>query len=163
MNPTATQLLSACSAVLLVSCSPAREGRPEPASTEPTHTSQAPVPTGIFKALMRTPAWLNDFRLGTAPLEDGTLTLITDVFAPGEPIFVTMDVEVPLPRGTLVTAYWYGPQNQPLGYEIKPVAADQERISFMQRNTLDWPRGDYRAEIWIGETRMSEHEFQITG
>lgn len=163
MKANATELLLAGSAVLLSACSPSGEDDLKPASRERVQTLQAPAPSGTFRTLMRTPAWLNDFTLGTAPLEDGTLTLITDVFAPGVPIFVTMDIELPLPRGTFVTAFWYGPDDQPLAYEIKRVTAGQERMSFMQRNTLDWLQGDYRAEVWIGKNKMSEHAFQIGG
>lgn len=113
-----------------------------------------------YRAPMRTLPWLADFKLGIAPGKQGVLADLTDEFSPGEPICLSMKVNH-APRGTIVTTYWYGPGNSTLGYETRAVSADGKRLRFVQDNTVDWQQGAYRAEVWIGNTKLKERHFEI--
>jgi hypothetical protein len=120
----------------------------------------APERAPEYRAPMRTLPWLANFELGTAPDEHGVLTRLTNEFSPGEPIYLSMKVNE-APRGTVVTTYWYGPSNVTLGHETKNLSPDEERLRFVQDNTLDWQPGAYRAEIWIGNIKLKERHFKI--
>jgi hypothetical protein len=109
---------------------------------------------------LRTLPWLADFRLGTAPAQSSRIAHLVDKFDSGEPIYLSMRIN-DAPHGTVVTIQWYGPGNQALGYQTKAVPSDQERMRFMQSNTLAWPEGTYRAEIWIGDYKLNEQRFHI--
>lgn len=117
-----------------------------------------PVPE--YRVPLRTLPWLADFKLGTATAQSGLITHLMNEFSPGEPIYLSMKINA-APRGTIVTTYWYGPGNQVLSYETKTLSSDQERMRFVQDNTLDWPEGAYRAETWIGEYKLKEQHFDI--
>lgn len=102
--------------------------------------------------------WVDDFALASANAPAGAAMKTT--FAPGEPLQVTMSVD-DAPQGASVTTYWFGPNDQPLGYETKSVTAGQDQLSFTHDNTHDWRHGEYRAEIWVGDEKVNEQEFQI--
>jgi hypothetical protein len=80
---------------------------------------------------------------------------------PGDAVQVSMSVDG-APLGAAVTTYWFGPDDQPLGYETKTVEAGQQELRFMHENTHDWRGGDYRAEIWVGDEKVNEQEFEIS-
>ena len=86
---------------------------------------------------------------------------VTDRFIPGQPIELSMSVD-DSPQGTVVTTYWYGPDNRPIAYESKEVNPGEDRLSFIQDNTFDWRQGTYRAEVWVGDEKVEEESFQIS-
>lgn len=79
---------------------------------------------------------------------------------PGTELQVSMTVEK-APQGTVVTTYWYGPENRQLAYESQTVEPQQRQMNFTQENTHDWAAGTYRAEVWVGNEKVQEQTFQI--
>jgi hypothetical protein len=120
----------------------------------------ARAPTYRLRAPMRTLPWVSDFRLGAALGKSGRLTQLKDEFAPGEPVYLSMQVN-DVPRGTVVGIYWYGPNNLTLGYETQTVSSGQARLRFGQSDTRGLPEGAYRAEVWIGDDRIQVQHFDI--
>jgi hypothetical protein len=107
--------------------------------------------------------WLDDFQVGSAApgAPEGTVAQVRDDFAPGEPVSVSMAVE-DAPQGTTVITYWYGPNDRALAYESKEVTGQQQRLGFTQENTHDWQPGQYRAEIWVGDEKVTEQTFEVS-
>jgi hypothetical protein len=110
--------LTACLAVAIAACS--RD--PETAATPPPATA--------------VPAWLDDFELGPPGAAYAPVTAGRRNFEPGEAVELSMSVHH-APQGATVTAYWYGPQDEPLGYETKLVTPGQDQLTFTHDNTHD--------------------------
>jgi hypothetical protein len=102
-------------------------------------------------------SWVDDVRLSSA---GSTMVDQDDRFTVGESFQLSMRID-DAPAGTQVTAYWYGPDNQPVAYETKSAAADGQRLTFTQDNTHFWKAGTYRAEIWVGDEKVEEESFEI--
>lgn len=84
-----------------------------------------------------------------------------DDFAPGDPIHLTMKVG-DAPAGSQVKVIWYGPGEAKIGEDAKDVAAGVTTLAFQAPDTSSWKKGDYRAEIWIGDEKVNQQEFNIT-
>lgn len=103
--------------------------------------------------------WLGDFEIGPAS-DRSVITTTPDHFTSGEQIRLTMSVGE-APDGAAVTTYWYGPNDEPLGYETKSASAGQDQLTFTYDNTEHWKSGHYKAEVWVGEHKITERGFEI--
>jgi hypothetical protein len=65
------------------------------------------------------------------------------------------------PPASAVKVIWYGPNETKAGEESKPVVAGQKYLSFTAADTASWAKGDYRAEVWIGDEKVNQQQFQI--
>ena len=83
-----------------------------------------------------------------------------DDFAPGQPVYIAMEVG-DTPAGSAVKVDWYGPGETKIGDETKTVVAGEHNLSFQSKDTSSWAKGDYRAEIWIGDEKVNTQQFQI--
>jgi hypothetical protein len=83
-----------------------------------------------------------------------------DDFAPGDPIYVTMKV-ADAPAGTAVKVAWYGPGETKITEEEKTVNAGDQYLTFSATNTSAWQKGDYRAEVWVGDEKVNTQQLQI--
>jgi hypothetical protein len=119
-----------------------------------------PAPIYRLRAPLRTLPWVSDFRLGAALNESGRLTELKNEFAPGEPIYLSMQVN-DAPRGAVVGIYWYGPDNLTLGYETQTVSAGQTRLRFLRSDSRTWPDGAFRAEVWIADDKIQVKHFDV--
>jgi len=150
-------LLAVAMVAALLGCSPpdpellARMDGPSGVTTAPSYR---------FRAPLRTQPWVSDFRLGAALDQSGRLTQLKQEFAPGEPVYLSMQVN-DVPRGTVVGIYWYGPNNLTLGYETQAVTSGQARLRFVRSDTRGWQEGAYRAEVWIGDEKIGVKHFDI--
>ena len=139
-----TLLVGALALTLTAACSRTDE-------TEPVATATDEATSEISREI-----WVDDVQLssaaGTAASQDG--------YRAGETLELSMSVE-DAPRGTVVTTYWYGPENRQLAYESQTVDADERQISFQQENTHAWDAGTYRAEVWVGDSKVEEQRFDI--
>lgn len=107
-------------------------------------------------------SWIDDVTIGHELAADGSMATGKggDDFAPGQPIYVTMEVGDAPPNST-VKVVWYGPNETKIGEENKPVVAGQKYLSFETKDTAKWAKGDYRAEVWIGDEKVNTQQFQI--
>jgi outer membrane lipoprotein-sorting protein len=111
---------------------------------------------------MRAQMWIDDVTIGSELAADGSMTTgrTGDDFAPGQPIHLAMEVD-DAPAGSQVMVVWYGPNETKIGEETKPVVAGQKYLNFTATNTASWAKGDYRAEVWVGDERVNTQQFNI--
>ena len=105
---------------------------------------------------------IDDVTIGKQLAADGTIPAEAqgDDFAPGDTIHLTMDVG-DAPAASEVKVMWYGPGETKIGEEAKTVVAGTPTLSFQSADTSSWAKGDYRAEIWIGDEKVNEQQFNI--
>jgi len=110
---------------------------------------------------VRAQSYIDDVSIGHEVAADGTIPAgkTGDDFAPGQPINITMQVK-DAPAGTAVKVVFYGPGEKNVGEETKNVAGGEKFLAF-KKDTKGWPKGDYRAEVWTGDEKVSTQQFQI--
>jgi hypothetical protein len=108
-------------------------------------------------------SWIDDVTIGSVLAADGSMAPghTGDDFAPGQPVVVAMKVGDAPPNST-VKVVWYGPGETKIGEENKPVVAGQKYLNFTASDTAKWAKGDYRAEVWIGDEKVNTQQFNIT-
>jgi outer membrane lipoprotein-sorting protein len=155
-------LLSLSVALFLGACKqegaePEAGAPPEATTTEMAGTSS---PSDVSPIAAQT--WIDDVTIGHALGADGTIPTgrTGDDFAAGRPIHVAMRVG-DAPAGSAVKIVWYGPNETKIGEEQKNVATGATTLAFSATNTKGWAKGDYRAEIWIGDEKVNTQQFQI--
>ena len=82
-----------------------------------------------------------------------------DDFAPGETVHVVMNV-ADTPAASAVKVVWYGPGETRINEDSKTVEAGAKYLDF-QADTASWQKGDYRAEVWIGDEKVNTQQFQV--
>jgi hypothetical protein len=65
------------------------------------------------------------------------------------------------PPGTAVRVVWFGPDNKEIARQSKTVTTGEPTLKFVKEDTRSWKPGDYRAEVWVGDQRVSEQRFNI--
>ena len=105
---------------------------------------------------------VDDVTIGHKVGSDGMIAAADqgDDFAPGDPIYITMKV-ADAPAGSKVKLAWYGPGETKIKDEEKAVNPGEQYLTF-QADTGSWQKGDYRAEVWIGDEKVNQQEFNIT-
>lgn len=151
--------LALCAAGL-VAC-----GRDETATPPETTTTveQAGTSSPSDVAPITAQTWLDDFTIGSQLTPDGMMAAghTGDDFAPGQPVHISMEVG-DAPPGSTVKVVWYGANETKLGEENKPVVAGQKYLAFTAPDTKSWAKGDYRAEVWIGDEKVNTQQFNLT-
>ena len=138
-------VLGAATLLLTGACS--REGEQISTTTE---SATEEVTSAINKEI-----WVDDVQLSST-----TGGAAQDGFTAGQTLQLSMSVD-DAPPGTLITTYWYGPNNRQLSYESQTVDANERQLNFPQENTHGWAEGTYRAEVWIGDDKVKEESFRI--
>jgi len=151
-------ILAACLSATLVACGRDETAVP-PATTETVEQAGTSSPTDVAPITAQT--WIDDVTIGHELAADGSMVPGQggDDFAPGQPVHVTMEVG-DAPPSSLVKVVWYGPNETKINEENKPVVSGQKYLSFMADST-GWAKGDYRAEVWIGDEKVNTQQFQI--
>ncbi|HEX5759625.1 MAG TPA: hypothetical protein VF121_10555 [Thermoanaerobaculia bacterium] len=105
---------------------------------------------------------VDDVTLGSKAGPDGTIAEADqeDDFTPGEPIVVAMEVGDVQP-GSAIKVLWFGPNETSVGEESKTVESGQSYLNFTAGDTGSWAKGDYRVEVWIGDEKVNQQQFQI--
>lgn len=103
--------------------------------------------------------WVDKVALGGTIAQNGAVEDKKDEFSQGDGVHLSMQVD-DAPPATTVTVHWYGPHNKDLGEQTKPVIEGTEYLSFTKDSTK-WTRGDYRAEVWVGDEKVEEESFKI--
>lgn len=104
-----------------------------------------------------------DGTMMTEPMTDGTITIehVNDTFSPGQTVHVTMSVR-DAPADAAVKVAWYGPNDTLIAEEQKNVPAGAKTLAFSASDTSKWQLGDFRAEVWIGDEKVSTQQFKMT-
>jgi hypothetical protein len=152
-------LMVAALSVLGFACG--RDETAEPPA-ETTTVEQPGVANATDVAPVTAQTWIDDVTIGSELAPDGSMVAgkTGDDFAPGQPIHLTMEVG-DAPPNSSVKVLFYGANETKVGEETKPVVAGQKYLSFTAPNTGSWAKGDYRAEVWIGDEKVNTQQFQI--
>lgn len=152
-------LALALTAILAVACGRDETAEP-PATTTTVEQAGTASPSDVAPVTAQT--WIDDVTIGSELAPDGSMVVgkTGDDFAPGQPIHLTMEVGDAPPAST-VKVVWYGPNETRIGEDSKPVVAGQKYLSFSAADTASWAKGDYRAEVWIGDEKVNTQQFQI--
>lgn len=159
MKRTILLVVLATMMVFAISCGRDETAEP-PATTTTVEQPGTASPSDVAPTTAQ--SWLDDFTLGHELAADGTMVTgkTGDDFAPGQPLHLTMEVG-DAPPGSSVKVVWYGPGETKIGEENKPVVSGQKWLPFTASNTSTWAKGDYRAEVWIGDEKVNTQQFQI--
>ena len=104
---------------------------------------------------------VDDFTIGSNVGQDGMIAPEDqgDDFAPGDTVYYTMNV-ADAPAGSAVKVVWFGPGETRINEEEKTVDPGTKYLTF-QADTANWEKGDYRAEVWIGDEKVNTQQFQV--
>jgi hypothetical protein len=154
-------LAATCMVLALGAMACGRDETADPVA-EATTTEQPGVTQTGDLAPTTAQSYIDDVTLGSELGPDGSMVAgkTGDDFAPGQPIHLTMEVG-DAPPSSAVKVVWYGPNETLIGEESKPVVAGQKYLSFTAQNTASWAKGDYRAEVWTGDEKVNQQQFQI--
>jgi hypothetical protein len=152
--------IAAMSLVIALGCG--RDETAEPPATVTT-AEQPGVSSPTDVAPTTAQSWIDDVTIGSELAADGSMVTgkTGDDFAPGQPIHITMEVG-DAPPNSAVKLVWYGPNETKIGEENKPVVAGVKYLNFTATDTKSWAKGDYRAEVWIGDEKVNTQQFNIT-
>jgi len=105
---------------------------------------------------------IDDVTIGKQVGADGMIAAEDqgDDFAPGETVHLAMKV-ADAPAGSVVKVAWYGPGELKVGDQEKTVETGASYLTFDSVDTSSWQKGDYRAEVWIGDEKVNTQQFQI--
>lgn len=105
---------------------------------------------------------IDDVTIGHSTAADGSIAADQqgDDFAPGDTVNVSMEVG-DTPAGSAVKVVWYGPGETKIDESTKTVNAGDHYLAFESKDTSSWAKGDYRAEVWIGDEKVNTQQFQI--
>jgi hypothetical protein len=131
-----------------------------PAATTTTEQPGVSSPADIAPTTAQ--SWLDDVTIGSELGADGSMAAgkTGDDFAPGQPIHLAIETG-DAPPGAAVKVVWYGPGESIIAEENKPVVSGQKYLNFTAGDTASWAKGDYRAEIWVGDEKVNTQQFQI--
>lgn len=131
-----------------------------PATTTTVEQPGTTSPSDIAPTTAQT--WIDDVTIGSELTPDGMMAAgkTGDDFAPGQAVHLSMEVG-DAPPSSSVKVVWYGPNETKIGEESKPVVSGQKYLSFSSSDTASWAKGDYRAEVWIGDEKVNTQQFQI--
>lgn len=146
--------------LLLVAACGRDETAEPPAATTTVEQAGTSSPSDVAPVTAQT--WIDDVTIGSELAPEGNMAAgkTGDDFAPGRPIHLAMEVG-DAPPNSQVKVVWYGPGETKVGEETKPVVAGQKYLNFTASNTGKWAKGDYRAEVWIGDEKVNTQQFQI--
>jgi hypothetical protein len=133
----------------------------EPTATQASTSEVAGTTSPNDLNPVQAQSFIDDVTMGHEVGADGSIPTgkTGDDFAPGQPVHVTMKVNN-APAGSAVKIV-YTSGGKTVGEETKPVTAGATYLSFMKDST-GWPKGDYDADIYIGDEKVNTQHFQIT-
>lgn len=149
--------------LLTVSCKKTEEAATgsEPTATQATTSEIAGTTSPNDLNPVQAQSFIDDVTIGHEVGADGTVPAgkTGDDFAPGEMVYITMKVK-DAPAGSAVKVVFNGTNNASVGEETKDVPAGATFISF-SKDTKGWPKGDYSADVWIGDEKVNTQHFQV--
>ena len=149
---------------LAIACGPKEQAEtddPDDTATSTTEQEKAGVDQPGDLNPVEAQTMIDDVTIGHSTAADGSIPADQqgDDFAPGEEIHVSMEVG-DTPVGSAVKVVWFGPGETQINEESKTAEAGAKYLTF-QADTTSWAKGDYRAEVWIGDEKVNTQQFQI--
>jgi hypothetical protein len=132
--------------------------REAPAASPPPASPPAAAPAAPAEAVRQ--VVLRSVTFGKSINPDGSVAAALDTFAPGEPLFVSLDVQ-PISPGTEVRLAWRGPAGQDNGDAQIVVPAGAHIVNFKARDTAGWTAGEHRLEVSLGGVPVGSKPFRI--
>jgi hypothetical protein len=128
-----------------------------------TPQEQAGTQSAADTSPVNAQTWIDDVSIGTQVAADGSIPAdrAGDDFAPGQPVHVAMEVG-DAPADAAVKVIWFGPNDARLGEETKRVTEGDKYLAFSAKDTTSWQKGDYRAEVWVGDEKVNTQQFNVT-
>jgi len=150
---------------LAIACGPkekAESDDPDDTATSTTEQEKAGVDQPGDLNPVEAQTMIDDVTIGHSTAADGSIAADQqgDDFAPGEEIHVSMEVG-DTPAGSAVKVVWFGPGETRIDEETKTVNAGDHYLAFQSKDSTSWAKGDYRAEVWIGDEKVNTQQFQI--
>lgn len=107
-------------------------------------------------------SYIDSVKMGHGLGLDGSIAAdkADDNFTPGQPIHLAMTVK-DAPADAAVKVVWYGPNETKIVEEQKKVPRGATTLAYSATDTSSWAKGDYRADIWIGDEKVSSQQFRI--
>lgn len=85
----------------------------------------------------------------------------TDAFTAGEQIHLAVKVEPKSATEGQLRVTWYGPGDDLIAEDAKPVPGSERFVSFSSGDTARWNPGTYRAEVWLENEKLAEQRFAL--
>jgi len=150
---------------LAIACGPkekAESDDPDDTATTTTEQEKAGVDQPGDLNPVEAQTMIDDVTIGHSTAADGSIAADQqgDDFAPGEEIHVSMEVG-DTPVGSAVKVVWFGPGETRIDEETKTVNTGDHYLAFQSKDSTSWAKGDYRAEVWIGDEKVNTQQFQI--
>jgi len=150
---------------LAIACGPketAETDDPDDTATSTSEQEKAGVDQPGDLNPVEAQTMVDDVTIGHSTAADGSIAADQqgDDFAPGEAVHVSMEVG-DTPAGSEVKVAWFGPGETRVSEETKTVNAGDHYLAFESGDTASWAKGDYRAEVWIGDEKVNTQQFQI--
>lgn len=135
----------------------------EPAKAPPVApTAEMPSTTAAADiSPITAQSYVDDIRFAPGARRASTTQFAFDAntFLVPEPVTLGMTVK-DVPAGTAVKVIWYGPKGR-MNAETKHVRARDERLEFATRETSAWGVGKGRAEVWVGDEKIADLDFEL--
>ena len=165
MNPKKALAVALLMALpMAVACAPKEKAEPDDkddTATSVTEQEKSGVNQPGDLNPVEAQTMIDDVTIGKSVGTDGGIAVDQqgDDFAPGDTINVSMEVG-DTPAGSAVKVVWYGPGETKINEETKTVTAGEHYLNF-KADSKGWAKGDYRAEVWIGDEKVNTQQFQI--
>jgi hypothetical protein len=82
-----------------------------------------------------------------------------DDFSPGQPVFISVNVS-DATAGSAMKVLYFGSADAKVAEKEVAINEGAEYVA-VEADTTGWPKGDYRAEIWIGDEKVNTQRFNI--
>jgi hypothetical protein len=149
--------------LLAVSCKKTEEAATgtEPTATAVTTSEIAGTTSPNDLNPVQAQSFVDDVTIGHEVAADGTIPAgkTGDDFAPGEAVHIVMKVK-DAPAASAVKVVFNNSSNTSVGEETNDVPAGALFLAF-SKDTKDWPKGDYTADVWIGDEKVNTQHFQV--
>ena len=85
----------------------------------------------------------------------------TEEFSRGDEIHLAVKIEPQSATASEVRVTWYGPDDALVAEDAQTLPGTDRPVSFSTGKTTDWNPGMYRAEVWLGNQKLTEQRFAL--
>jgi hypothetical protein len=159
------------SVILLSALTVAACGSEQNSATNSDGYASGPLPTAaavqeqgtVDPGTSQVPAIVRETTVGRRLAADGAVdpAAQTDAFTAGEQIHLAVKVAPQSAAEGQLRVTWYGPGDDLLAEDAKPVPGSERFVSFSSGDTAGWDPGNYRAEVWLENEKLAEQRFAL--